>query len=65
MACTSSVAGKKWLKSYKRLLGKDKDKVIFEGVPHRKFKFGNRQRLPSLKTYIIPVWIVSIYFSHI
>ena len=41
-ACTSNVAGKKWLKSYKKLLGKYKDRVIFEGVPNRKFKFGTR-----------------------
>ena len=56
-ACTSSVAGKKWFASYKRLLGKDKDKIKFEGVPKKRFKFGNRQSLPSLGTYVIPACI--------
>ena len=30
MACTSSVAGKKWFTSYMRLLGEDRDKIIFD-----------------------------------
>ena len=56
-ACTSSVAGKKWLKSYKKLLGKGKDGAIFEGIPYKRFRFRNRQSLPSLGTYVIPAWI--------
>ena len=56
-ACRASVAGERWFMSYKRLLGEERELIRFEGISRRTFRFGNRQSLSSLGTYIIPAWI--------
>ena len=62
-ARTVSVAGERWFISYKRLLGEERALIRFEGIPRKTFRFGNKQSLSSLGTYVIPAWIAGRPFK--